>query len=187
MHTLTTQTASSQLVFVDIQTKLAPAMQVDDMASVRKNTVILAQAAALLAVPMLSTAQYPKALGPTIPALAEHLNHTPPVPCIEKVHFACTAVEDFCLQLSQARPQVILTGVEAHICILQTALGLLAMDKQVFIVEDAIASRQTAHKQNAIARLRAAGCVITNTESIVFEWLEKAGGEHFKVISQLIR
>ena len=89
-------------------------------------------------------------------------------------------------QLTSDRPQIILAGMEAHICVLQTALSLV-QTKQVFIVEDAIISRNPANKANAIARLREAGCIITNTESVVFEWLGKAEGDTFKAISKLIR
>jgi nicotinamidase-related amidase len=77
--------------------------------------------------------------------------------------------------------------MEAHICILQTALDLVAAGKQVFVVEDAVISRNPANKANALARMRDAGCVITNTESVVFEWLGAAEGEVFKTVSKLIR
>lgn len=184
MQAVTTQTNRSQLVFVDIQTKLAPAMHADDMTAVTKNCLILSQAAKLLSVPMLLTEQYPKALGNTIPELTEQLAG---VQAIEKLEFACTVVPKFNSQLTQGRSQVLLAGIEAHICILQTAFGLLQKSKQVFVIEDAIASRNPANKLNAIARMREAGCVITNTESVVFEWLGKAGSDEFKAISKLIR
>lgn len=180
----TNQARLSQLIFVDIQDKLVPVMDEADMTLALKNSAILAQAAKLLAVPMVCTEQYPKALGHTVLSLATHLAG---VKTIEKTDFSCAAVPAFRNQLTQNHSQLILAGIEAHICILQTALGLLAMGKQVFIVEDAICSRQTSNKQNAIARLRDAGCIVTNTESVVFEWLGKAGGEHFKAISKLIR
>ena len=77
--------------------------------------------------------------------------------------------------------------MEAHICILQTALDLVAAGKQVFVVEDAVISRNPANKANALARMRDAGCVITNTESVVFEWLGAAEGDVFKTVSKLIR
>lgn len=77
--------------------------------------------------------------------------------------------------------------MEAHICILQTALSLIKIDKQVFVVEDAIVSRNNSNKANAIARLREAGCVITNTESVIFEWLGNANHPAFKEVSKLIR
>jgi nicotinamidase-related amidase len=93
----------------------------------------------------------------------------------------------FSRQLTRDRSQVILTGMEAHICVLQSAIDMLGADKQVFVVEDAIISRNSANKANAIARMRDAGCIISNAESIVFEWLGKAEGDAFKVISKLIR
>lgn len=184
MQALTTKINLSQLVFVDIQTKLAPAMHAGDMDSVTKNSLTLAQAAKRLSVPILCTEQYPKALGNTISELAEQLQG---IQAIEKIEFSCAAVPRFCSQLTQGRSQILLAGIEAHICILQTAFGLLQKGKQVFVIEDAIASRNPTNKQNAIARMREAGCVITNTESVVFEWLGKAGGDDFKAISKLIR
>ena len=90
-------------------------------------------------------------------------------------------------QLSRDRSQMVLAGMEAHICILQTAMDLMSMGKQVYVAEDAIISRQPANKANAIARMREAGCIISNTESIVFEWLGKAEGDAFKAISLLVR
>jgi nicotinamidase-related amidase len=90
-------------------------------------------------------------------------------------------------QLSRDHSQMVLAGMEAHICILQTAMDLMSMGKQVYVAEDAIISRQPANKANAIARMREAGCIISNTESIVFEWLGRAEGDAFKTISKLIR
>lgn len=179
----TTNTATSQLVLVDIQSKLTPAMDAGEMPQVLRNAAILAQAANLLTVPMLYTEQYPKALGATVPELASHLTGV----AIEKIDFSCAAVPNFRSRLTQDRSQIILAGIESHICVLQTALGLQNMGKQVFVVEDAVTSRKLSNKHNALARLRQAGCVITNTESVVFEWLGKAGSEPFKTISKLIR
>jgi nicotinamidase-related amidase len=90
-------------------------------------------------------------------------------------------------QLSRDRSQIVLAGMEAHICILQTALDLMAAGKQVFVAEDAIISRSPSNKANAVARMRETGCIISNTESIVFEWLGRAEGDAFKKINQLIR
>lgn len=181
---LTCKADSSQVAFIDIQTRLQAVMQSDDMAHVIKNTTILATAAKLLDVPQIITEQYPRGLGHTTPELADVLNHVKPV---EKTCFPCTAEPKFNRQLTVDRPQVILAGMEAHICVLQTALGLVASNKQVFIAVDAIISRSPANKANAIARMRDAGCIISNTESIVFEWLGKAEGDAFKTISKLIK
>jgi hypothetical protein len=183
----TTQKASvtlSQLAIVDVQTKLTVAMPVSDMQAVIKNCGILLQASNLLNVACIFTEQYPKGLGHTVPELSALVQHMQPV---EKIAFSCVAEPKFNRQLTRDHSQVVLAGMEAHICILQTALDLLSMGKQVFVVEDAIISRNPANKANAIERMRNAGCVITNTESLVFEWLGVASGDAFKAISKLIR
>ena len=92
-----------------------------------------------------------------------------------------------CFHPCQNHLRVILAGMEAHICILQTAFDLLAQGKTVFVVEDAVISRNPENKLNALNRMRQAGVIITNTESLVFEWLAVAQGDAFKTISQLIR
>jgi isochorismate hydrolase len=138
----------------------------------------------MLAVPIILTEQYPKGLGHTDPVLMAHLSGVTPV---EKTAFSCLAEAKVKRQLSRDRSQIVLAGMEAHICILQTALDLMAVGKQVCVAEDAIISRSPSNKANAVARMQAAGCIISNTESIVFEWLGRAEGDAFKKISQLIR
>lgn len=174
----------SQLVLVDMQVRLASVMPADAMAEVVKNCGILVQAANMLNVPLLLTEQYPKGLGHTIPALSVLLTHVQPV---EKTTFSCLAAPIFKRQLTRDHSQIILTGMEAHICILQTALDLIAAGKQVFVVEDAVISRNPANKANALARLRDVGCIVTNTESLVLEWLGVAEGDAFKALAKLIR
>lgn len=178
------QVTSSQLVLLDMQVKLASAMPVDAMADVVKNCGILLQAAKILDVPLIVTEQYPQGLGHTLPELTALLPACNPV---EKIAFSCVNEPKFNRQLTRDHSQVVLSGMEAHICILQTALDLLATGKQVFVAEDAVISRSYANKANAIARMRDAGCVISNTESIVFEWLGMAGSDAFKTISKLVR
>ena len=174
----------SQLLIVDVQTRLIGVMPEADVESCLKQSGILVQAAALLAVPIILTEQYPKGLGHTDPALMAQLSGVTPV---EKTAFSCLAEAKVKRQLSRDRSQIVLAGMEAHICILQTALDLMAAGKQVHVAEDAIISRSPNNKANAVARMRAAGCIISNTESIVFEWLGRAEGDAFKKISQLIR
>lgn len=174
----------SQLVIVDVQGRLAAVMPQDAMQMMVKNCGILLQAARLLNVVTLLTEQYPKGLGHTMPEL---LAYIPDVHAVEKTAFSCLAEPRFSRQLTQDHVQIVLCGMEAHICILQTALDLVAAGKQVFVVEDAVISRNPANKANALARLRDAGCVIANTESVVFEWLGAAEGDAFKAISKLIR
>ena len=169
---------------IDMQTRLTAAMPPEAMQAAIKNSEILATAAKLLEVPSLLTEQYPKGLGHTVPELLALL---PNVHAVEKTVFSCMAEPAFSRQLTGDRPQLILAGIEAHICVLQTAMDLIAAGKQVYVAEDAVVSRNPANKANALVRMRDAGCIVTNTESIVFEWLGKAEGDAFKAISKLIR
>ncbi len=178
------QQTLSQLVIVDMQAKLASAMSPEPMQATVKNCSILAQAAHILSVPLIVTEQYPQGLGPTLPEIQQHLTHIKP---IVKTTFPASGEPKFNQQLHRDQSQIVLAGMEAHICILQTALSLKQMGKQVFVVEDAIISRNPANKANAITRLREAGCVITNTESVLFEWLGNASHTAFKEVSKLIR
>jgi nicotinamidase-related amidase len=174
----------SQLVIIDTQTKLITAMPKEALQTCIKNTGILAQAASMLAVPTIITEQYPKGLGNTMPELLALLPNIKPV---EKLSFSCFAEPRFSRQLTRDNSQIVLAGMEAHICVLQTALDLVSAGKQVFVAEDAIISRNPANKANALSRMREAGCIISNIESILFEWLGIAEGDAFKAISKLIR
>jgi isochorismate hydrolase len=174
----------SQLVMIDMQVKLASVMQAEALQSVVKNCGVLAQAAHLISVPTVLTEQYPQGLGETIPEIRQHL---PNCKLIAKTAFSACGEPNFNQQLHRDNPHIILAGMEAHICVLQTALALLQAGKQVFVVEDAIISRSSVNKGNAVARLRNAGCIISNTESVVFELLGDANHEAFKAISKLIR
>lgn len=173
----------SQLVIVDMQTKLSSVMPAE-ITSIIKHCAILLQSAILLDIPALLTEQYPKGLGSTVPELAQYLGDKKAVP---KTVFSCCREPAFSRQLSRDTSQVVLVGMEAHICLLQTALDLLAQGKTVFVAEDAVISRNPENKRNALNRMREAGVIITNTESLVFEWLGVAEGDVFKKISQLIR
>lgn len=179
----TSRAGLSQLIFIDLQTRLLSAMPQEAMQAVIRNCGILAQAAAMLEVPVIISEQYPKGLGNTAPELLAFLPNIKPV---EKLTFSCMAEPKFSRQLTRDHSQVVIAGMEAHICVLQTALDL-QNSKQVFVAEDAIISRNPANKANALARMREAGCIISNTESIVFEWLGKADSDAFKAISLLIR
>jgi nicotinamidase-related amidase len=179
-----TKLDSCQLVVIDMQVKLSMAMPAEAMAAVVKQTQIMLQAAQLLSIPTLFTEQYPQGLGHTLPELVASVSANT---TIEKTAFSACAEPKFNAKLSRDKSQVVLLGMEAHICVLQTALDLLAQHKQVFVLEDAIVSRNPANKANAIARMRDAGCVITNTESMLFECIGNAQHEAFKTIAKLIR
>ncbi|HKK14270.1 MAG TPA: hydrolase [Gammaproteobacteria bacterium] len=174
------------LVVIDVQERLAGAMDPADRTRVLRNAAILLQAAGLLEVPTVVTQQYPKGLGPTEPELAAHIpDHATR---LDKTAFSCCGADGFTAALSAAgRPQVVLAGMETHVCVLQTALELDARGYRVFVVGDACCSRDPANADNARDRLRQAGVVVTNTESLLFEWLGDARHEQFKALSALLR
>lgn len=173
----------SILLVIDIQDRLAPAVH-DSQRTIR-NTDILAQAAKRLGVPVFFTEQYPKGLGHTIGELAQHVTATN---LLEKIHFSCMGdVNAKALLKDRARAQVVITGMETHVCVLQSALELKEAGFQPFIVQDAVASRTLENKQAGIERMRAAGLDIVTTEMVVFEWLNKAATDEFKELIKLIK
>lgn len=174
----------SQLAIIDVQTKLCAVMAEADMQVVTKNCSTLTQVARMLEVPVLVTEQYPERLGNTTPEIAQYIGHVNPV---AKTAFNACAAPKFNAQLQRDKSHIILAGLEAHICVLQTALDLISKGKQVFVVQDAIIARNPENKCNALARLAAAGCIITNTESVIFEWLGNASHPAFKEASTLIK
>ena len=177
----------SVLSVIDIQPKLAEVMPETERQQVIHNSRLLMQAATWLTVPMLVTEQYPKGLGHTDNSLQAVMDEAD-IRAVEKTCFACQASETWLDRLELLdRRQLILCGMETHICVLQTALGLFEEGFEVFVAEDAVCSRSPGNKANALNRLRDAGVVITNTESVLFEWLRDARHEQFKAISALIR
>jgi nicotinamidase-related amidase len=180
----------SVLVLVDIQERLGAAMAPTALAGVIRNARILLQAAMRLETPALVTEQYPKGLGPLVAELAELLPAG--TPRMEKTRFsivgAGTEIAPFQSALeARGREQVILAGMESHVCVLQSALELQAADREVFVVEDACCSRTERNHAIAMERLRQAGVIVTSTESVVFEWMRDARHEQFKALSALVR
>ncbi len=173
----------SVLVIIDVQERLAPTIHAQER--VVHNIGILLQAARALSVPVLASEQYPKGLGPTVSAVKELL---PPSSIVEKIHFSSSQEPDFLARLdSFGREQIVLTGMEAHICVLQTALGLRSMGRNVHLVADATASRTPDNAALGVERMRANGVGILSTEMVIFEWLQKAGTPVFKTLSALIK
>lgn len=177
---------NSCLVVIDIQTRLTSAMPVKVLARLKRNINILLQSAETLAIPVLSTEQYPEGLGPTEPEIVELLPDS--TLKFEKTCFSCTGARHFLKHLKEdGRKQVILVGIEAHVCVLQTAIQLIAEGYQVFVVADGICSRQRDNYEASLNRMSRAGVTICNTESVLFEWLRDAKHEHFKKLSGLVR
>ena len=173
----------SLLLVVDIQQKLAPAIH--DAERVTANSVRLLEAARQLAIPAFVSEQYVRGLGPSTAAIQKAAVDAR---FFEKTHFSCAA-EPGVLELLRAakRPQIILTGTEAHVCVLQSAFGLLASGFEVFLVADATSSRTPENRSAAIERMRAGGIQIVTTEMVFFEWLDQAGTEQFRALLPLIK
>jgi nicotinamidase-related amidase len=171
------------LVMVDVQEKLLP--HIAEAERVVRNCRLLVEGAKLLGVPVLCTEQYPKGLGPTVPELRAAL---PPGDPIAKMSFSCAGEDAFLDALEEMdRDQVLLCGIETHVCVLQTALDLLDNGAQVQVAADAVGSRAEANRAFALERMRRAGVVVTVAESALFECLSMAGTETFKAVSRLVR
>lgn len=183
---LTCNQAASQLVVIDIQERLGAAMPEKVLARVIRNAALLMTAADRLGIPVTVSEQYPKGLGATDVRIAAAI--PPSAHRLEKTCFSCVDAEGFAPVIGDAaRRQVILAGMESHVCVLQTGMDLLAAGLQPYVVEDAVCSRRLENYENALQRLRGAGAVITTAESVVFEWLRDARHEHFKVLSAMVR
>ncbi len=172
----------SRLVIVDVQEKFIPHIAGADR--VIEGCRRLLTGANILNVPITATEQYPKGLGATVSPLAEFFEDRP-----AKLRFSAAEVLGWSLDDGDepTRDQIVLAGIESHICILQTAFDLMERGLRVFIVADAVSSRSVTNHELALQRLRDGGAVITTSESVLFEWCEVAGTDEFKQISQLVR
>jgi nicotinamidase-related amidase len=177
---------NSLLLVIDQQSKLIAAMQPTAAEFMLEHSKKLLKAAGILNVPVLVTEQYPKGLGPTKPALSSQFPKHSTI--FDKTGFSCCAANGFNDAVANThRKQIVLVGQETHVCVLQTALELTRRGYQVFVVEDACCSRKAAHKSNALARMQQQGIIITNYESVLFEWLRDASHPSFKIISGLVK
>jgi nicotinamidase-related amidase len=173
----------SLLLIVDIQEKLAPAINNAD--NVVANTIKLVHAAKHLNIPIIASEQYPKGLGRTAHELRELL---PSDSLVEKTHFSCMAEPGFSDLLKKAnRTQIIVCGMEAHVCVLQTALDLHAEGYSSIVVADGVSSRRWESYELGLARMRSAGVTVVSTEMVLFEWIRQAATEQFKVLLPLIK
>lgn len=174
----------SVLVVVDMQpTFLAP---IQGREFVEKTVALMMKAASILKLPVLATLQYAERMG----GMTEELTALLPEGCepVDKLCFSCLGQETFALQLqSLKRNQVVLVGIETHICVLQTALDLTCAGYKVFVPWDAVHARSEYDTDYALDRMRAAGVTITGVESVIYEWLYEAGTEDFKKILPLVK
>ena len=179
--------ASSLLLVVDIQQRLAHHVAGHEALIAR--TQALLAAAARLDVPRLATEHCAKQIGPLVAAIADRLE---PREIFAKTRFGAVDHPEFLARLARAaRPQIVVAGMEAHVCVMQTALGLVAAQYEVFVVGDAVGSRgeRQTDRELALSRLREAGCTIVGTETVLFEWTgsgdDAAFGDVLKIVKAL--
>ncbi len=177
----------SAVVVVDVQEKLAPAMSAEGLASVVRATTILVEAARATGAHVLATEQYPRGLGPTIAPVAALLAGAGASP-VEKVAFSALGEPAFFRALRRLGVRdVVVVGMETHICVFQTARDLRALGYGVHVPFDGVASRRDDHRDVGLDLCRGAGASITTAETVAFDWLRRAGTDAFKTVSKLVR
>ncbi len=173
--------ADTALLVIDVQEKLVPLIRGHE--ALVRNIAFLLDAAALVGVPALATEQYPKGLGPTVAALRQHLPERP-----DKVGFSCCAVPSVVDQLRRGgRSKVLLAGIETHVCVLHTALDLLALDFRVYVAADAVGSRYALDHDLGLRRMERAWATLVTSETSVFEWAGGADHPQFRAVSRLVQ
>jgi nicotinamidase-related amidase len=169
----------SALLVVDVQGRLVPA--ISGWQALLDQVVWLIRVARRMGIPVLACEQYPQGLGPTHPVVAAEL---PPECIAGKLHFSAVAGGCHGFASAGSHPQLVVCGMESHVCVMQTVLELLQSGRQVFVVEEAVGSRRDSDKALALARMRQAGAVIVSREMVAFEWLRKADSDLFREISR---
>lgn len=178
--------ADTALLVVDVQERLIGAIAQHDR--VVFNVRRLIDGAKILGLPVVATEQYPKGLGPTVPELAERLDDIP-----SKLTFSCGGCPEVFEQLRKQRlrdgglHKLLVCGIEAHVCVQQTVLDLLADGWRVYLAVDAVGSRFEVDYGTALRRMDSAGTVLTTTEAALFEWCDTADTPEFKQISRLVQ
>jgi nicotinamidase-related amidase len=176
---------ASCLVIIDVQERLAQAMPPDTLALLRRAVLVLGTAAKRLGVPVLVTEQYPQGLGSTLADLEPALVGAAR---FEKTCFSAVEGDGFAARLREHNPtSVVVVGMEAHVCVFQTTRDLSSAGFVVHIPFDGVCSRREDHKQAGLGLCTRAGAVITSAESVVFDWLGRAGTETFRDLSKLVR
>jgi nicotinamidase-related amidase len=172
------------LVVIDVQERLVPAMPEAVYLRLRNTVAMLVEVAGLLGIPVVTTEQYPKGIGHTVPELAAACNET----VIEKVSFGCCGEPTFLKALKNTgRTQVLITGMEAHVCVYQTVLGLLEDGYYVHLIRDAICSRNKTDYLAGVANAGQAGAVVTTAETVMFQILQESTHEQFRAVSKLVK
>ncbi len=171
------------LAVIDVQEAFRPAVL--DFEQVARNAGVLVQGARRMGVPVLVTEQYPKGLGKTVPEVADHLDGVEP---LEKVCFSAVDAPGFHSTIKGlVRDQVLLCGIESHVCVNQTADDLLAAGLEVHVATDAVSSRTEHNRELGIHKMEQSGAHLTSVETALFELLRAAGTPEFKDIQKLVR
>ena len=174
------------VLVVDVQEKLLP--HIEGAAAVSWNIGRLLRAAGALGVKYCVTEQYPKGLGPTVPEIMEHATSPFTGTAPEKLMFSCRECSSLFEELTKAGVhRILVCGIEAHVCVLQSVLDLIASGFEVYICTDAIGSRCEQDKDVALKRMESSGATLVTTEMAMFEWCEVAGSPEFKVVSKLVQ
>ena len=182
--------AKTGLCIIDIQEKLAGTMPEKVLKGTLRNCLNLIETARVLRLPVVVSEQYPKGLGRTLPVVAEAVLRLPrqSIHFFEKVKFSCAGVSDFDSWLkSSGRPQWIVSGMEAHVCVYQTARALVGAGYQVHVPRDAVISRTMANWEIGLKLAEQAGALVTSTEVAIFDLLKQAGTSEFKMLSRIIK
>jgi len=174
---------NSALIVIDVQGKLARLMY--EKEALFENLQKLIKGAQILGIPIIVTEQNPKGLGPTIPEVAHLLSNIQPIP---KFSFSCCGDERFLQELKALnRKQVLIAGIEAHVCVYQTAMDLLNSGYEVQIVADAVSSRTAKNRDIGLGKMNSEGAGLTSTETALFELLKVAEGAKFKEILKVVK
>lgn len=175
------------LVVIDVQQKLVPAMDVAHYTRFIKGLRTLMEVARLKEWKIVATEQYPQGLGPTIPEVQAGLDAAKAAAPLAKVCFSACGAEGFLNRLGDQTRTVVVAGMEAHVCVLETALDLLRAGKRVLVPWDAVASRREEDRTTALDLLRQAGAVVTSSETIAFQAVKRAGTAEFKAVAAKVR
>jgi nicotinamidase-related amidase len=178
---------SSLLLVVDVQERLAASMPKESLERLVKSTRLLLEAAAVLGVPVITSEQYPKGLGPTLHSIAELLSARGVVP-LDKLEFDAASDPRISSEIGRIAPRsVIVVGMEAHVCVYQTARELVRRGYAVHVVSDGVASRTEDNRKAGLVLAERAGAIVTVAEAVAFDWLGRAGTPAFRAISKLVR
>ncbi|MBI2059050.1 MAG: isochorismatase family protein [Nitrospirae bacterium] len=173
------------VVVIDAQERLMPAMHADLRDRALKHMQALLKASAVHQVPVVCTEQYPKGLGATLPEIRSLMEPYDP---IVKTAFSCCDVEPFTRKLeSLNRPNIAVMGMETHVCVYQTVVGLLQRGYKPLLLSDAVCSRKMIDYETSVEQMREDGATISTTETLLFSWTREAGSEAFKKISLIVR